>query len=121
MSAETLPTFVPGRELELVAGHARADDLADDRRLDPEVAQRLDERLGRALGRLAGLALVRARAPEDARVGQAVVGVLGSGRIEERRRLGGVVVSSESSASATGSSWSTSTGWRCGVSLTTSG
>ena len=36
----------PGRELELVAGHARAADLADDRRVDAEVRERLDERLG---------------------------------------------------------------------------
>ena len=52
MSAATFDIFVPGRELELVAGDARADDLADDRRLDAEVGERLDERVGDLAARL---------------------------------------------------------------------
>ena len=36
----------PGRELQLVARHARAGDLADDVRVDAEVRERLHERVG---------------------------------------------------------------------------
>ena len=43
------------RELELVAGHARAGDLAEDARVDPELRQRPHEQLGGAgAGVLAG-------------------------------------------------------------------
>ena len=112
-----------GRELELVAGHARADDLADERRVDPEVGQRLQKRRRRALGRLAGLALVRARAPEDARRREG--GSRRGARSRARRRAAAARGRRRSRARARPradrSSWSTSTGWRCGVSPTTSG
>ena len=91
MSAATLPDLRPGRELELVARHARPDDLADQGRVDAEVAEGLEQRLGGALRRLAGLALVRARAAQDAGVGEPVVGVLARRRVEEARRLRDVV------------------------------
>ena len=82
-----MPTFVPGRELQLVARHTRPDDLADQVRLDAEVREGLEQRLGGALDRLLGLALlgVGARALEDARVGKLVAGVLRRGHVEDGR------------------------------------
>ena len=56
----------PRRELQLVARDARAGDLADDVRLDPEVLERLDEELGDARGRLAGVVGLLGRPVEDA-------------------------------------------------------
>ena len=79
-SAATFETFVPGRELELVARHARARDLARRRRLDAEL-RRACARAGRRRARR--VLLRRAAAPasaEDRAVGEPVLGVL-------RRRL----------------------------------
>ena len=95
MSCATLPTFVPGRELELVAGDARARDLADDRRLDAEVREALQQRLGDARGspRRSG----RCRASSGCRSAAVRQPVLGRGAcvgLEERclRVVGRVVV-----------------------------
>ena len=57
----------PRRQLELVAGHARPGDLADDRRLDAEVRQRRHERLRGALVRLVHARGDRGRRLQDAR------------------------------------------------------
>ena len=60
-SCATFATFVPGRELQLVARHARAGDLADHGRLDAEVreglrrAPRRRARSASAFGPRAGL------------------------------------------------------------------
>ena len=55
----------PGRELELVARDARARDLADERRLDPEAREAREERLGDAAARLAARARAGLRAAEE--------------------------------------------------------
>jgi hypothetical protein len=44
-----------GCELQLVARHARPDDLADQVCVDAEVGQPLEQRLARALDRLRGV------------------------------------------------------------------
>src|SRR5581483_1434816 len=62
------------RELQLVARHARARDLPDDRRLDAEVRKTGDERLGDALVRLAVRAGARLRLLEQGAVRQLVLG-----------------------------------------------
>ena len=64
-----------GRELQLVASHARAGDLADDARLDAEVREGLDEHLGDPLAVVGELLRGRWRAVQNARVGQLVVAV----------------------------------------------
>ena len=80
-----------GRELKLVTRHARADDLADEMRLDAEVGERLEERLGGALDRLLWIALlgVGPRALEDACVRKLVAGVLGRRHVEHGLGLAG--------------------------------
>ena len=79
-----LPDLRARRELELVAGHARAGDLADHGRLDAEMRQAGDERLGDALAGFAVRAGARLRDAEQRRVGQLVVGVDALGRVEQR-------------------------------------
>ena len=74
----------PGRELELVAGHARAGDLADDRRLDAEVRERGHERVGRPLVGPLRAGRRGRRVFEDGAVGQHVL-ALGARGVEERR------------------------------------
>ena len=105
-SAATLPTFVPGASLQLVARHARAGDGADDAGLDAEVLQRLGQRGGDALA--AGVVgLHGARAREHRRVGQPVVA--------HRRRRAEVLRASRSRSSE-GSPW-LGLGRRLGVGL----
>ena len=64
----------PGRELELVAHDARAGDLADDRRVDAEVRERLHELVGdRARSRRRCRPDDRRRRLQQRAVGQAVL------------------------------------------------
>ena len=88
MSAATFDTFVPGRELQLVARHARAGDAPDERRVDAEVLERLHERVADAVGD-GGIRLpVRLRPVQDVSLREDVLGVLGDlGDVEERRRI----------------------------------
>jgi hypothetical protein len=74
------------RELQLVARYPRAGDLADDRRLDAEVRERLHERGGGALGHVfRHVARCRGLA-QDAAIGQLVLLVrLHRADVEERR------------------------------------
>ena len=46
LSCATLPTLMPGREPQLVAGDVRAGDHADHARLDVEVPERLEQLRG---------------------------------------------------------------------------
>ena len=72
----------PGRELELVAGDARAGDLADDACIHTEVGQSA----GQGLRDLAVVALAGGpgrSALEERRLGQDVVRLRGCGRIEQ--------------------------------------
>ena len=90
-SAATFDHLRARRELQLVARHARAGDLADDRRLDAEVRERGHERLGRALvGALRAVAGGR-RDLEHGAVGQHVL-PLRARDVEERGLLLGLVV-----------------------------
>ena len=77
----------PGRELELVARHARAGDLADHGRLDAEVRERLHEELGDARRGLPRVVAVLRGDAEDAGVGQLVLRVLRGHLVEERGRI----------------------------------
>jgi hypothetical protein len=76
-----------GRELQLVAGDARAGDLADDVRVDAEVRERLDEQLGDARRGLPRRLVPRRRDVEDAGVRELVLDVLARDLVEERRRV----------------------------------
>ena len=77
----------PRRELQLVARHARARDLADHRRLDAEVRERLHEELRDARSSLARVVALLRRDAEDAGVRQLVLRVLRRHLVEERRRI----------------------------------
>jgi hypothetical protein len=55
--------------------------------VDAEVGQALEQRLARALDRLRGVARDLLRAAQDARVGEAVIGVLARRWVEKRRGL----------------------------------
>ncbi len=70
---------MPGRELELVAGHARAGDLADDRGIDTEVGQRLQVRVSATLRVVALAGRLRRRRLQQRAVGQDVVPLRGAG------------------------------------------
>src|SRR6476659_9266963 len=71
LGTSTPTACLPGSELELVAGHARAGDHADHPRLDAEVGERLDQLAGDLLVILAGTSAGRA-ALEDRGLGQPV-------------------------------------------------